>query len=156
MPDDHDFPVVVRIGHAGYATSVDAAGHSLLADEPERDGGTDTGPSPYDYLLTALGTCTAMTLRMYADRKGWPLTGATVRLAHHRIHARDCEHCESETGMVAHIQRELDLEGNLTDEQRQRLEEIADRCPVHRTLTHEVQISSSPAPRSVDRESPSR
>ena len=155
---ENGFPVTVRIGEAGFAVEVEASSHHLKADEPKEYGGTGTGPSPYDYLLTALGACTAMTLRMYADRKGWPLKGATVRLAHHRIHARDCEDCESGTGMVTRIDRSLELEGDLTDEQQQRLREIADRCPVHRTLTSEIRIvdvteDRSPTPHSGSRRS---
>ncbi|MDA8020356.1 MAG: bifunctional alpha/beta hydrolase/OsmC family protein [Thermoanaerobaculia bacterium] len=134
------------VGRAGFVQDVTTAdGHRLRADEPTSLGGTDTGPNPYDFLLTALGTCTNMTLRMYADRKGWPLEGVASRLSHRRVHARDCEDCESEDGMVAEIRRVLAIEGDaLDDDQRQRLMEIADRCPVHRTLTSEIKIRTEP------------
>jgi len=108
-------------------------------------GGTETGPTPYDYLLGALGSCTAMTLRMYAERKEWPLDGVSVRLSHEKIHARDCASCETQKGKVDHISRVLTLTGDLTDEQRERLIQIADRCPVHRTLHSEVTVDTREA-----------
>jgi putative redox protein len=132
--------VTVQIGERGLAARVQAAGHELHADEPVADGGTATGPDPYGYLLAALGSCTVMTLRLYADRKGWPLHAATARLSHSRVWAKDCEDCETKTGRVDVIQREIALEGPLDDEQRARLMEIADRCPVHRTLTGEIKV----------------
>ena len=118
----------------GLAQEVHAGRHVFAADEPRSVGGTDTGPTPYDLLLAALGACTTMTLRMYARRKDWPLQGVSARLRHGKIHARDCERCESDESRVDRIERELVLEGPLSDEQRARLLEIADRCPVHRTL----------------------
>jgi putative redox protein len=133
--------VVVRGGASGFATVVSASGHHLVADEPTTiPGGTDTGPSPYDLLLAGLGACTSMTLRMYADHKQWPLEGVEVRLQHSKIHARDCADCETEQGRVDVIERELVVEGPLDETQRQRLLEIADRCPVHRTLSSELKI----------------
>lgn len=135
--------VLVRIGQDGYTSDVTASGHRFLADEPASVGGDDKGPSPYDLLLASLGACTAMTLRMYADRKGWALHGATVELSHSRVHARDCEECESAEGMITRIERRLSIEGDLTDEQRGRLLEIAERCPVHKTLQGEVRISTT-------------
>ena len=132
--------VRVRIGPDGYTSDVTASGHRFLADEPSSVGGDDKGPSPYDLLLASLGACTAMTLRMYADRKGWALHGATVDLSHSRVHARDCEECESAEGMITRIERRLSIEGDLTDEQRGRLLEIADKCPVHRTLHSPVVV----------------
>lgn len=134
-------PVRVTIGETGFACRVEAGRHSLLADEPRSvPGGTDTGPSPYDYLLAGLGACTAMTLRMYAERKQWPLTGVSVALEHRRVHASDCADCESTTGRVDEIERVITLDGPLDDEQRRRILEIADRCPVHRTLENEIKI----------------
>lgn len=132
---------VVRI-EEGFRTDILSNGFPLVADEPISVGGTNTGPNPYDYLLTALGSCTAMTLRMYADRKKWPLESVTVRLTHRKLHARDCADCESEAGYVDHVHREIALEGRLDAEQRQRLLEIADRCPVHKTLHGEVVVRS--------------
>ena len=135
-----DDSVSVSIAERGLAADILAEGHRLRADEPTSVGGTETGPSPYGYLLGALGACTVMTLRLYADRKGWPLTGATTRLTHDRIHAKDCDDCESTDGRVDVIERELSLSGPLSDEQRARLVEIADRCPVHKTLTSEIKV----------------
>jgi uncharacterized OsmC-like protein len=114
--------------------------HRLIADEPMAVGGRDSGPNPYDYLLAALGACTAMTLRLYAERKALPLDRVTVRLRHAKIHAADCETCETKSGKIDRIERGILLEGALDDEQRARLMEIADKCPVHRTLTSEVDI----------------
>ena len=140
--------VLVRTGSDGYRTEVLAGGHAQVADEPLAAGGTDRGPTPYDYLLTALGACTSMTLRMYADRKRWPLEAITVGLQHRKVHAVDCRECESHTGMVDRIQREIELSGDLDADQRQRLLEIADRCPVHRTLSAEIQIQTQLSPAS--------
>ena len=114
--------------------------HQLLADEPAELGGDDRGPNPYELLLSALGACTAMTLQMYADRKNWPLQEAAVTLKHSRIHAEDCRNCTTETGKLELIERELSLQGDLSEQQRQRLLEIADKCPVHRTLLGEKEI----------------
>ena len=123
-------------------TEVTADAHTLVADEPLSVGGTDAGPNPYEYLLVALGSCTAMTLRLYADRKGWPLESITVGLSHQKVHARDCEECETGDGKIDHIGLELELEGPLEDAQRRRLLEIAERCPVHRTLESEVMMET--------------
>lgn len=136
-----DAGVEVQTG-GGLCTEVVAGEHSLVADEPEGLGGTDSGPTPYGYLLAALGSCTAMTLRMYADRKGWPLESVKVRLTHDRMHAKDCEECETEEGKVERIEREIELTGPLDEEQRRGLLSIADRCPVHRTLGAEVVVES--------------
>jgi len=132
--------LTAEIGREGFGTQIRSGRHGLLADEPISVGGRDDGPSPYDFLNAALGSCTAMTLRMYADHKKWPLEGVEVRLRHDKIHASDCAECESTTGKVDRIERHLVLRGDLTDEQRSRLIEIADRCPVHRTLHGEVQV----------------
>ncbi|MCU1687062.1 MAG: OsmC family peroxiredoxin [Amycolatopsis sp.] len=132
--------IVTDAGAGRYTQRITAGKHVLLADEPLTSGGDDAGPNPYDLLLSALGTCTAMTVRMYAERKQIPLTRTTVRLRHDRIHAQDCEDCETERGMISEITRDIHLEGELTDDQRRRLMEIADRCPVHRTLTSEIKI----------------
>jgi len=136
-----DTPLVaVTIGQAGFASQVRVRDHALWADEPPTVGGTDSGPSPYELLLASLGTCVAMTTRMYADRKGWPLTGVSVDLSLDRIHAEDCRDCESASGPVLRITKRLELQGDLDEEQRSRLMEIADRCPVQRSLLSEIQI----------------
>lgn len=127
----------------GFHTEVISNGFPLIMDEPVSVGGTNLGPTPYDYLLTALGGCTSMTLRMYADRKGWPLESVTVRLTHRKIHAKDCDECESPSGFVDEISRSIELVGPLDDEQRGRLLEIADRCPVHKTMHGEVAVHTS-------------
>jgi len=132
--------VVARIGDTGFRTEIMANGLSLIADEPLSVGGTNMGPTPYDYLVAGLGACTAMTLRMYADRKKWPLEEVVVSLSHKKIHAKDCETCETDQTMVDRIERELELIGPLEASQSQRLLEIADRCPVHRTLESHVKI----------------
>jgi uncharacterized OsmC-like protein/fermentation-respiration switch protein FrsA (DUF1100 family) len=119
--------------------------HRLLADEPVAAGGEDTGPGPYDLLLASLGACTSMTMRMYADRKSLPLERVTVTLKHQKIHAEDCAECETKAGMLDQIDRVIAMEGTLDAEQREKLMEIADKCPVHRTLTSEIRILTKAA-----------
>lgn len=141
LMSDATAPEVIVHGSAkGFAQDIEAGHHRLVADEPTAAGGTDTGPNPYDLLLAALGACTSMTLSMYARRKQWPLDAVTVRLRHARIHAADCESCETQDGMVDRIEREIELHGALDDVQRARLIEIANKCPVHKTLTAEIDI----------------
>lgn len=135
-----DIEVVATIGAESLVTDIVVGGHALRADKPVVDGGTNTGPDPYGLLLSALGACTAITLRMYADRKGIPLQGVSVRLHHGRIYAEDCTDCESKQGKVDVIDRVIELRGPLDDAQRARLMEIADHCPVHRTLQNEIKI----------------
>lgn len=137
-----DVQVTTRTGKA-YRTEIQAGRHALTGDEPEDVGGDDAGPTPYDLLLSALGSCTGMTLRMYADRKEWSLDEAVVRLSHDKIHAEDCKDCETDAGRVDRITREIDVRGDLTDAQRERLLEIANKCPVRRTLESEVSVQSS-------------
>jgi len=135
--------IEVSESHVGrYGQRIRAAGHALTADEPKPTG-ADSGPSPYDLLLAALGACTSMTARMYADRKQWPLDDVHVALRHAKIHAEDCENCETKSGMIDHIERQITLTGTLDDDQRTRLLEIADKCPVHRTLHTEVDVQTS-------------
>jgi putative redox protein len=117
--------------------------HTLLADEPVDAGGEDAGPSPYELLLGALGTCTSMTLQLYARRKGWPLEAVEVRLGHRRIHAQDCAECETKEGYLDAIEKEIVVAGDLTPEQVERLGEIAHRCPVNQTLLREIHITQS-------------
>lgn len=131
----------------GALTQLIVAGrHRLQADEPVAFGGTDQGPNPYDLLLAALGSCTAMTMRLYAERKQWPLRRSTVRLTHRKIHAADCADCETKEGKIDYIERTIALEGELDASQRQRLLEIAEKCPVHRSLHAENKIVSRLAP----------
>lgn len=132
--------VVVQGSASGLAQEIVASAHRLRSDEPIAAGGTDTGPTPYDLLLAALGACTSMTVAMYARRKQWPLESVTVRLQHSKIHADDCADCETEGGRIDRIEREVTLTGSLDAEQCAKLLEIADKCPVHRTLTGEINI----------------
>ncbi|GAB4403269.1 MAG: bifunctional alpha/beta hydrolase/OsmC family protein [Microscillaceae bacterium] len=142
IPLSSAYPVVGRIETTPYRVEFQIGAHHLVSDEPVSIGGQDLGPDPYSFLLTALGACTGMTLRMYADRKGWDLQEARVHLQHGKIHAQDCAECETKEGKIDHITRIIELEGNLDATQRQRLVEIADRCPVHRTLHSEVKIDT--------------
>lgn len=135
--------VIVRGKASGLEQDIQIGDHQLTGDEPVDQGGGNAGPDPYAYLLTALGTCTSMTLRMYADRKGWPLEGVTVKLSHDKIHARDCADCETRIGRIDRIERRIELRGPLDGDQRAQLMKIAEKCPVHRTLTSEIRIEST-------------
>jgi putative redox protein len=130
---------VIVSSENGLAQEIVSRTHRWRADEPA-PAGTDTGPSPYELLLGSLGACTSMTLRLYAQRKGIDLQGITVRLQHYRIYAEDCRDCETKSGFLDRIDREIELTGNLDEAQRRRLLEIAERCPVHRTLKSEINI----------------
>lgn len=125
-----------------YMQTVRSGRLAFTADEPLDVGGNDAGPGPYDLLLASLGACTSMTLRMYAEMKKLPLQRVRVKLSHRKIHAEDCADCSTREGKVDEITREIELHGDLTDEQRQRLLEIANKCPVHRTLTSEIKVRS--------------
>jgi putative redox protein len=133
---------VVESGEGKFTEHLLDGRHRLSADEPVTAGGNDRGPGPYELLLMALGACTTMTLRLYADRKRWPLARVSVQLRHNKIHAEDCADCETKQGMLDRIERVIALEGTLDAAQRQRLLEIADMCPVHRTLTSEIKIET--------------
>jgi putative redox protein len=132
--------VIVRGNAAGFLQEVTSGKHHLRADEPVEAGGSDAAPGPYDYLLIALGVCTSMTVGFYARRKQIPLDDITVSLSHSRIHAKDCEECETKEGMLDRIETRIELGGPLTPEQRTKLMEIAEKCPVHRTLKSEINI----------------
>jgi putative redox protein len=143
MDNPHD--VIVRGGGTGFVQEISVGPHRLTADEPPPVGGTDAGPTPYDLLLASLGSCTSMTVALYARRKQWPLEGVTVRLRHSRIHAADCADCETREGMLDRIELDVELAGALTEAQRAKLLEIAGRCPVHKTLTSEIDVRTRPS-----------
>ena len=138
--------VVVETGAGRFQQAVTAGRHRLLADEPASVGGLGSGPSPYDLLLASLGACTAMTIRLDAERKGLGLRRVGIALRHRKIHAADCAECDTREGKLDEIGREITLEGDLGAEARARLLEIADRCPVHRTLRSEVRVLTAAAP----------
>lgn len=135
--------VVAQTGLENFYTEIMANTHSLIADEPKSVGGTELGPTPYDYLMAGLAACTTMTLRMYADKKEIALSSVRVRISHSKIHAQDCKHCETTEGKIDTFTRVLELEGSLTEAQRKRMLEIAEKCPVHRTLHSEIQIETT-------------
>ena len=130
-----------RVGADGFRADIVARQHRMVADEPESAGGSDAGPTPYEYLLAAVATCTAMTLRMYANRKKWPLESASVFVRHGNSYAKDCETCDTQAVGVAQIERRIELNGPLDDEQRSRLLEIADRCPLKQTLARGIKVA---------------
>src|SRR6266436_5935434 len=134
--------VIIWGGGCTFAQQIAAGRHRLTGDEPESVGGNDAGPSPYDLLLAALGSCTSMTVGMYARKRRWPLENITVSLRHSRIHAADCEDCETKEGKIDRIDLDIQLTGSLTDEQRAKLIEVAGNCPVHQTLTSEINIKT--------------
>ena len=132
--------IVVRGDARSFKQEIAAGKYRLVADEPVSAGGSDAGPDPYDYLLASLGVCTSMTVGLYARRKQFPLENITVSLRHSRIHAKDCEDCETTAGMLDRIDAQIELTGALTPEQHSRLMEVAQKCPVHRTLKSEIDI----------------
>ncbi len=137
-----DKSVVVRIGREKYTTEIAARNHAILVDEPKKYKGKDAGMTPYELLLASLGSCTAITLRMYADRKEWDLREVKVHLEHFKQHAKDCNSCSKSDNKIDKFVREIKLKGNLTEEQKQRLLQIANRCPVHRTLENTIKIET--------------
>jgi putative redox protein len=132
--------IVVHGSAKGFAQEITAGNHRLSADEPQTVGGTDTGPTPYDLIAAALGACTSMTVALYARRKQWALETVTVKLGHSRVHAADCANCEAKDGLLDRIEVEVEFHGNLDEDQRQRLLQIANQCPVHKTLTSKIDI----------------
>ncbi len=134
--------VLIRSGSSRYVQSISVGPHLLQADEPSEYGGNDVGPNPYELLLAALGACTSMTVRMYAERKQWPLEGVQVSLSYARVHAEDCAECETKVGTVDRIELTVSFTGDLSQEQQRKLMEIANKCPVHRTLVSRVEIAT--------------
>jgi putative redox protein len=126
-----------------YQVQINARQHQFVADEPESKGGDDRGPNPYDLLLASLAACKVITVHMYAQRKGWPVEKVNISMSHQKIDAADCDDCDSESGKVDEIRCDISFEGDLDDDQRQRLAEIANRCPVHRTLSSETKIRTT-------------
>jgi uncharacterized OsmC-like protein/alpha-beta hydrolase superfamily lysophospholipase len=146
-PDTEEGTVLVReTGSGRFQQEIVSGPHRMLADEPVKVGGMDSGPGPYDLLLAALGACTSMTVRLYADLKQIPLSRTVVRLRHEKIYAKDCADCETKDGKIDHIDRAITFEGDLSPEQRKRLLEIADKCPVHRSLESEVRVRTVERP----------
>jgi uncharacterized OsmC-like protein len=133
---------VVQGSARGFAQTISVGPHRLLADEPLERGGSDTGPNPYDLLIAALGACTSMTISLYARRKQWPLEDVTVTLRHTKVHAVDCADCETKPVLIDRIERAIEPHGALSKEQRTRLLEIANKCPVHKTLTSKIEIET--------------
>jgi len=140
MSDAASREATVHGSAAGLAQEITIGPHRLVADEPLALGGSDRGPGPYDLLIAALGACTSMTISLYARRKQWPLEAVTVKLRHSKSHAVDCENCETKDGKLDRIERDVELHGALNEEQRDRLLDIANKCPVHKTLTSEIDI----------------
>ena len=140
MSSNNTPDIIVRGDASSFKQEIAAGKHRLVADEPVSAGGGDAGPDPYGYLLASLGVCTSMTVGLYARRKQFPLENIKVSLWHSRIHAKDCEECETREGMVDRIDVEVELTGALSAEQHAALMEIAAKCPVHRTLTSEINI----------------
>lgn len=146
---DLDAEVIVHGDGVAFAQEIFAGSHKLAADEPVSSGGTGSGPGPYEFLLAALGSCTSITVTMYARRKRWPLSGVTVWLRHSKLHAIDCADCDSRKAILDRITRSIRFGGPLTEDQRQCLLEIANKCPVHRTLTSKVNIMTRLVPQQV-------
>ena len=142
LPNQEPRSVSVEGPATGFRTEVEVGGHRFVVDEPAAVGGSDKGPTPYEMLLAGLGACTAMTLRIYADRKKWPLERARISLIHRKVHAQDCVDCPTKPAKMDVVDRVITLEGALTEEQRAKLLEIAERCPVHQTLNSKIQVNT--------------
>jgi putative redox protein len=143
MTDTKEKKIVhVHLNGENYKTVLNAGNHEIIADEPERSGGKGRGPDPYDLLLMSLGTCTVVTLRMYAERKKWPVEDIYMELRHYRDHAEDCVDCDDPKAKIDKIEKEIIVEGDLSDEQIERLLEISNKCPVYRTLKGDIEIIS--------------
>ena len=134
--------VTVKSQLQPYTVTITNSRHSWIADEPPEKGGADAGPSPFEMLLSSIGACVAITVQMYAGRKGWPLEGVVIDLEHSKIQAADCDDCETETGKISEIKLSLNLEGDLSEEQKERIFQIAGRCPVKRSLEAEIKFRS--------------
>lgn len=139
---NHTEVIVQESGAGKFTQEITVGKHTLTADEPIASGGNDAGPSPYDFILIGLGACTSMTLRMYAELKKIPLKKVIVKLTYNKIHAQDCLNCDNSNSRIDHIDRVIELQGKLSQEQRMKLLEIANKCPVHRTLTSKIVIST--------------
>jgi putative redox protein len=142
--------VFVKDEQIRYVQNISVRHHLFKADEPVDSGGSDAGPDPYELLLAALGVCISITLRMYADRKQWPLEGVQVRLTYARVHAEDCGTCNGEARLIDAMEVEVSLVGDLSEDQRRRMMEIAEKCPVHRTLTSPIQIRTRFVPQTTN------
>lgn len=144
MSDSNKKKIVhIHIGKEKYTTTLTAGKHELISDEPESSGGMDKGPNPYDYLLMSLGSCTAITLRMYIERKEWQVDDIYVELRHFKDHAEDCEDCDEKSARIDKIEKEIIINGDLNDEQLNRLLEISHKCPVNKTLQGSIEMKAS-------------
>lgn len=144
MSDSDEKKIVhFHLGDQNYKTVMTAGPHELIADEPEDVGGKDEGPDPYDYLLMALGSCSVITMKMYANRKEWPVEDIYIEMRHNKTHAEDCEDCDDPKARIDKIEKDIIVEGDLSEEQLERLLEISKKCPVHKTLLSDVEIVST-------------
>ena len=144
MAKNSDKKIVhIHLGSENYKTVMTAGNHELISDEPEKVGGKDLGPDPYDYLLMSLGSCSVITMRMYAERKEWPVEDIYIEIRHFKDHAEDCEDCDDPKARIDKIEKEIIIKGDLSDDQIERLLEISKKCPVHRTLLNDIEIKST-------------
>lgn len=144
MTKNSDKKIVhIHLGSENYKTVMTAGNHELISDEPEKVGGKDLGPDPYDYLLMSLGSCSVITMRMYADRKEWPVEDIYIEMRHFKDHSDDCEDCDDPKARIDKVEKEIIIKGDLSDEQIDRLLEISKKCPVHRTLLNDIEIVST-------------